>query len=105
MLTRLILSFILTGNTLVYTYYQDNDSADVAAALAIARHLGLPIFMDGMQMDDMPALREDRPEPVAAPNETPAAVPIPQAFREVIEALDITDPLEGEEPEGGNRNE
>ena len=73
---------------------------DVAAALAIARHLGLPIFMDGM-----PARREDRPEPVAAPNDTPAAVPIPQAFREVIEALDITDPLEGEEPEGGNRNE
>ncbi len=100
MLTRLILLFILTGNTLVYAYYNDNDSADVAAARAIALHLGLSIFMDGM-----PALREDRPEPVAAPNETPAAVPIPQAFREVIEALDITDPLEGEEPEGGNRNE
>ena len=100
MLTRFILSFILTGNTLVYTYYNDNDSADVAATLAIALHLGLPIFMDGMQ-----ARREDRLEPVAAPNETPAAVPIPPAFREVIEALDITDPLEGEEPEGGNRNE
>ena len=75
---------------------------DVAAALAIALHLGLPIFMDSVAM-----LREDRleyieeriPERIEAPDEIPDDVSIPEAFREVIEALDLPAPSEGLEKE------
>ena len=75
---------------------------DVAAALAIALHLGLPIFMDSVAM-----LREDRleyieeriPERIEAPDEIPDDVSIPEAFREVIEALDLPAPSEGQEKE------
>ena len=70
-------------------------NVDVAAALAIALHLGLPIFMDSLYM-----LREDHLEPITAPDEVVNSVPIPEAFREVIETLDLPSPLEGEERDG-----
>ena len=67
-------------------------SVDVAAALAIALHLGLPIFLDSMHL-----LREDRLEPIAASNEPSTLAPLPNAFREVIESLDFASPLDDEE--------
>jgi bifunctional DNase/RNase len=69
-------------------------NVDVAAALAVALHLGLPIFMDSLYM-----LREDRLEPIAAPIEVTNSVPIPEAFREIIETLELPASLEGEERE------
>jgi hypothetical protein len=67
-------------------------SVDVAAALAIALHLGLPIFLYSMHL-----LREDRLEPIAASNEPSTLAPLPNAFREVIESLDFASPLDDEE--------
>ena len=71
-------------------------NVDVGAALAIALHLGLPIYMDRLAL-----LREDQlePEPVAATPDTHSSMPIPEAFREVIENLELTAPSEGEERE------
>ena len=58
-------------------------NVDVAAALAMAMHLGLPIYMDGMHL-----VKEDRLQALPA-GESPAAEPqIPQVFQQVIEALD-----------------
>ena len=81
--------------------YEDrvlDDNVDVAAALAIALHLGLPIFMDSLAM-----LREDRLEYIeernTAPDEASVDAPIPEAFREVIEALELPAPSEGPEKE------
>ena len=72
-------------------------TVDVAAALAMALHLGLPIYMDSMDL-----LREDRLEPVQEEvDEAPAGAQIPQAFREVIEAIEMHEE-EGENPEGHN---
>ena len=69
-------------------------NVDVAAALAIAMHLGLPIYMD------RPAfLREDHLEPVAATPDIHSPLPIPEVFREVIENLDIPAPAGDEERE------
>ena len=67
---------------------------DVAAALAVAMHLGLPIFMDSIAM-----LREDLLEPVPAAPDIYTASPIPEAFREVIENLELPSPLDEEERE------
>ena len=67
---------------------------DVAAALAIASHLGLPIFMDSLAL-----LKEDCLEPVATSADIHISMPIPEAFREAIESLDIPSPFEGEEQE------
>ena len=64
---------------------------DVAAALAVAMHLGLPIFMDNLAM-----LRENLLEPVPTAPEIHGVSPIPEAFREVIENLDLPSPLDGE---------
>ena len=69
-------------------------NVDVAAALAIAMHLGLPIYMDRAAI-----LREDQMEPVAATPDTHGPLPIPEAFREVIENLDLPASAEGEERE------
>lgn len=71
---------------------------DVAAALAIALHLGLPIFMDNLA--DLPA---ESLEPAAAPESRPAAA-IPEAFREVIAALDLPAALEDDESDGRELN-
>lgn len=73
-------------------------SADVAAALAIALHLGLPIFMDNIA-----GLSAESLEPAAAPESRPTAA-IPAAFREVIAALDLPAALEGEETDGRELN-
>ena len=67
---------------------------DVAAALAVAMHLGLPIFMDSLAM-----LREDLLEPVSTAPNTHNGPPIPEAFREFIENLELPAPTEGEERE------
>ena len=69
-------------------------NVDVGAALAIALHLGLPIYMDRLAL-----LREDHLEPVAAAPDTHSSMPIPEAFREVIENLELSAPAEGEERE------
>lgn len=58
--------------------------ADVAAALSLAIHLGLPIFMDGSYHrppDELVALE--------GPAEAPSGVHIPEAFLEVIEGLEL----------------
>ena len=67
---------------------------DVVPALAIAMHLGLPIFMDSLAM-----LREDLLEPVPTAPDIHSVSPIPEAFREVIESLELPSPLDGEERE------
>ena len=67
---------------------------DVAAALAVAMHLGLPIFMDNLAI-----LRESLLEPVPTAPEIHGVSPIPEAFREVIESLELPSPLDGEERE------
>lgn len=69
---------------------------DAAAALAIAIHLGLPVFMDGEFSPAEPeaesrgreGLDDDRavPEYIESRRE---ATPIPQAFQEVIEGLKL----------------
>ena len=66
-------------------------NVDVAAALAIALHLGLPIYMDRLAL-----LVEDYLEPVAATAAPHSSVPIPEAFREVIENLELPATTEGE---------
>ena len=65
---------------------------DVAAALAVVMHLGLPIFMDNLTM-----LRDNLLEPVPTAPEIQGVSPIPEAFREVIENLELPSPLDGEE--------
>lgn len=69
-------------------------NVDVAAALAIAMHLGLPIYMDRSAIHG-----EDQLEPVAATPDTHGPSPIPEAFREVIENLDLPTSAEGEDRE------
>ena len=69
-------------------------NVDVAAALAIAMHLGLPIYMDRPAL-----LREDHLETVAATTDTHSPVSIPEAFREVIDNLDLPASTESEERE------
>lgn len=68
---------------------------DAAAALALAIHMGLPVFMDGefssaepeleMHKRDTPAASPPALEVVDLPGELPT--PIPQAFQELIEWL------------------
>lgn len=65
---------------------------DVSAALAVAMHLGLPIFMDSLAM-----LREDLLEPVPTAPDHHNSSSIPEAFREVIENLELPSPLDAEE--------
>ena len=69
-------------------------NVDVAAALAIALHLGLPIYMDRLAL-----LREDYLEPVTATAAPHNSMPIPEVFREVIENLELPAPAAGEERE------
>jgi bifunctional DNase/RNase len=63
---------------------------DVAAALSLAIHLGLPIYMDGsygMSQKELVALEN--------PADSPAGVHIPEAFLEVIEGLDLPSDSDG----------
>ena len=69
---------------------------DAAAALAIAIHLGLPVFMDGEFSPAEPETeargREDGADGRAVPEYIESrreATPIPQAFQEVIEGLKL----------------
>ena len=73
-------------------------NVDVAAALAVALHLGLPIFMDSF-----PVLREDRLEVMPAADSSRDEVTVPEAFRDVIESLVLPSPLEDDQQqiEGG----
>jgi bifunctional DNase/RNase len=58
--------------------------ADVAAALGMAIHLGLPIFMEGSH-----ALSQDELVAIQGPADSPSGVQIPDAFLKVIEGLDF----------------
>ncbi len=59
-------------------------TVDAAAALAMAVHLGLPIFMDGeFSLADGP-LRASQ-----VLNDLPALTPIPKVFRDVVEGLEF----------------
>ena len=58
-------------------------NVDVAAALAMAMHLGLPIYMEGMHL-----VKEDRLRPLPSSEAPSGGTEIPQAFQRVIEALD-----------------
>lgn len=72
-------------------------NVDVGAALAVAMHLGLPIFMDSF-----PALQESQVQPMDPPERLHQDVPIPEAFRDVIEALVLPSPNDDEDSnEGG----
>ena len=66
----------------------DNGTRDVntdpAAALAMAIHMGLPIFMDG---DFSPT--DGKLRAVQGLTEAPAVSSIPQVFRDVIDELDF----------------
>lgn len=64
--------------------------ADVAAALSLAIHLGLPIFMDGSY-----SMSESELAALQGPADSPSGVHIPEAFLEFIEGLDL--PSNGEE--------
>jgi hypothetical protein len=67
---------------------------DAAAALGMAVHMGLPIFMDG---DFTPS--DGTLHAIPGLTEAPVAQPqIPQAFRKLIAELDL--PTAGEETEG-----
>jgi bifunctional DNase/RNase len=68
-------------------------NADAAAALAMAIHMGLPIFMDG---DFTPA--DGKLRAIQSLTQAPAVTQIPEAFREAIEGLDLSWP--GEESTG-----
>jgi bifunctional DNase/RNase len=73
----------------IETGYLDVE-ADVAAALGMAIHLGLPIFMessDGLSQDELVATQE--------PGASPSGVHIPEVFLKVIEGLDL--PQNGDE--------
>ena len=67
--------------------------ADPAAALALAIHLGLPIFMDG-QFSEHPGPRHAAPV-----GREPAAdrTPIPKPFRDALDGPDFTD-IDGDGP-------
>lgn len=58
--------------------------ADPAAALALAIHLGLPIFMDG-QFSEHPARRR----PAQAVGEPADRTPIPKPFRDALDGPDM----------------
>ena len=58
--------------------------ADVAAALGMAIHLGLPIFMEGSY-----TLSQDQLVALQGPADSPSGVQIPEAFLKVIEGLDF----------------
>ena len=58
-------------------------NVDVAAALAMALHLGLPIYMEGMHL-----VKEDRLQPLPSSETPPEETEIPQVFQQVIEALE-----------------
>ena len=69
---------------------------DAAAGLAIAIHLGLPVFMDGefstAETPDGHRHAADAGMPIPEYREAPrGATPIPQAFHEVIEGLTMPD--------------
>jgi bifunctional DNase/RNase len=55
--------------------------ADVAAALGMAIHLGLPIFMDGSCIESQ--------DETLGPVNSPSGSQIPEAFLELIEELDF----------------
>lgn len=98
-LTRVVIKGVgygqVTGSVLLECEDRRLDvGVDVAAALAIAMHLGLPIYMDRSAM-----LGEDLLEPVPATPDVHKSLPIPEAFREVIENLELTAPAEGEDRE------
>ena len=64
---------------------------DAAAALAMAVHLGLPIFMDGnFVSSDNPA---QTPNPAQAPNRDYATETsqVPKAFRQLLEDMHMSD--------------
>ena len=62
-------------------------NTDPAAALAMAIHMGLPIFMDGDFSPDDGKLRA-----VQGLTDAPVVSSIPQAFRDVIDELDFPPP-------------
>jgi bifunctional DNase/RNase len=59
--------------------------ADVATALGMAIHLGVPIFMEGDQV-----LSQDKQAAVPWSADPPAGSQIPDAFLDVIENLDLS---------------
>jgi hypothetical protein len=73
-------------------------NVDVAAALAIALHLGLSIHIDSF-----PMLRENRLEAIPTGDSCHEEVTVPEAFRDVIESLVLPSPLEDDQQqiEGG----
>jgi hypothetical protein len=56
----------------------------LAAAPATAFHLGLSIYMDGEHM-----LAQGRLRAIQGSSDPPASAQIPEAFRKVIEGLDM----------------
>ena len=91
-------------------------NADAAAALALAIHMGLPVFMDGEFAPAEPegdGQRHDALGVNAPPGELPAELielpresptPIPPAFQELIEGLKMPEGTEGSDsrPDDGD---
>ena len=89
-LTMLDSTGSVVGTLRVVTDYDHRDiNVDPAAALAMAIHLGLPIFMDG---DFSPS--DGKLRAIQGMTEAPPAPAIPQAFREVLDELDLLSPGE-----------
>ena len=59
-------------------------NVDVAAGLSLAIHLGVPIFMDGDHTHT-----DSKYRAIQGLTEAPANAQIPEAFRKVIEDLDL----------------
>ena len=89
-LTMLDSTGSVVGTLRVVTDYDMRDvNVDPAAALAMAIHLGIPIFMDGQFRPSDGKLRA-----VQGMTDAPAVPSIPQAFREAIDELDLLSPDE-----------
>ena len=89
-------------------------TVDAAASLALAIHMGLPVFMDGDSSTAEPDWEAHNPQSMAAeerainPTELPKGelTSIPQAFQEVIDRLKLPEgPDDSESPEGRSERE
>ena len=83
---------------------------DAAAALSIAIHMGLPIFMDGGFSQDESQRQAHQHDSLDAELTNPGhevlpsevSTPIPQAFQDFIEGLGMPEGLEGPESEAAD---
>ncbi len=86
---------------------------DAAAALAMAIHLGLPIFMDGEFSPSEPewdghqhnVLEADAPAPGHLDHRQEVSTPIPQVFQDLIEGLNMPEGTESSDSRPADDND